>query len=1263
MPKPSNPAIIIGLGGTGQWALTYVKKNLLDTYGEVPPTVRLLSFDTTSEKTEVKVEKGEEHARVGNIQLEAGEFVYLGGNIRGICSEIKKEKRHNQISSWLQADYYLTSLDDDSFELSKGAGQRRPFGRMAVFYDLIQHPPQIIGKIEQTITDVMSKNERRQPIEIYIVCSLAGGTGSGMFIDIAHMTRKLAEKAQVPFAMRAFLVLQNAFQSVIDINLILANSFAAMREMDRFLLVFDREYPIYYAEDKAQREPLQVYRSIYNSKLFDNCYILDARRKNLPLDGTKPWLGMFPAVAECITALLDPETGDTFAQHYKNVNNRVAQNQVKLGKALYSSLGTYTYILPVEDMLETAAHRAALELLRDRLFKIVEDPRTGARRITIESQRELRDVPLEAMKVSFHSDKTPGGTPNILYFQQMMLTLEGGNLNDPQYIGDFARRGIELLSWLSPVEKDDAVNLISQSIQSIIDASLASEVVTSEIERDDTHSGADRILRDIKRFREKKLGYEDAGGRIPGELQKGIAEYALLNRRRFRRILSELMSIILNGENSDPVVAKSGKMPYVQEVLGWMIKSLDEFGGFLKRVWDYRAKSGEMSQARDDAIRTRQIMDETKDLTGFLDRLKKTATHAQEDYIAAEDYLFALEREDVLYRALVEYNDMFRDIVEDAKTQLDRWAHVLTLGGPVESKEKESGAYTLLLDRAAQIKRRRDEQQTIKVYQYLTDEEYETDLYKQMIDGKWGEVLKRFKWEIAFQHEDANIAAEMAEDGQVRYRYVWEKEHKPDFIVRCLYSDQLLYNLASYQTSASEANARFLVDKLRPYFADIRNETIADRFQKLRRAEGVAKEMLDNTGALVNFDPTKQNYLERHNFVCVNRGIQVDYFNDLGIGLKKEAPNDQDNQVIGLTNKHRCVVLSTLDLIVGQDIDPVMASRKAYLDYIGDHRLLHNFPAEVNASGFEDRITRPPISEARRLLTPSLVALLEDKDMARRYVLCRVFNMIREEVSQNDPNKTQWVLTLDRKGRRDLAYRVCLTPPSSDKPKELDAMTGFVFVKIDKDTGARYIQDVTAGVNFQVEPKSVDEAIELRQKAILNGREMVALEYNKLLEKNASLLNSSHADARAILVNGLRRFLLTDYDKYDRETRLDGLDRQKEVEGENEEEQSEDRGLKKYIEAFLDDNRDCLAVEPGNPDQEAALRNALTRLTVDLLKEKISKVKSASYSTLVRILEDYIGAKVLPMRSDPDQLTHDLGSIIHLILWDEIERLERMAAS
>ena len=127
MPEVVNPAVIIGLGGTGKWVLTYVKKNLLDTYGgEMPKTVRLLSFDTTSEKISRDGVPQEEDARVGNVQLDKqAEFVYLGGNIQQICREVRDEGRHPHIRSWLQARTYLQTADSDAFDISRGAGQKR----------------------------------------------------------------------------------------------------------------------------------------------------------------------------------------------------------------------------------------------------------------------------------------------------------------------------------------------------------------------------------------------------------------------------------------------------------------------------------------------------------------------------------------------------------------------------------------------------------------------------------------------------------------------------------------------------------------------------------------------------------------------------------------------------------------------------------------------------------------------------------------------------------------------------------------------------------------------------------------------------------------------------------------------------------------------------------------------------------------------------------------------------------------------------------
>jgi hypothetical protein len=45
----ARPAFIIGLGGTGQWVLTYLKSELMElNSGVLPSEVQLLEFDTQS---------------------------------------------------------------------------------------------------------------------------------------------------------------------------------------------------------------------------------------------------------------------------------------------------------------------------------------------------------------------------------------------------------------------------------------------------------------------------------------------------------------------------------------------------------------------------------------------------------------------------------------------------------------------------------------------------------------------------------------------------------------------------------------------------------------------------------------------------------------------------------------------------------------------------------------------------------------------------------------------------------------------------------------------------------------------------------------------------------------------------------------------------------------------------------------------------------------------------------------------------------------
>jgi hypothetical protein len=1238
MAKVANPAIVIGLGGTGQWVLTYLKKNLLDTYSGVPDTVELLSFDTTSEQTEASVtaekdaeQSSEERAQVGNVSLEEGEFIYLGGNIRRICEEIRDEDKHDHIGSWLQAKQYLSAFDDDAYEISKGAGQRRPFGRMAVFYDLSTGSPKITGKLTQAINDVMTANQRQQPIEFYIVTSIAGGTGSGMFIDMAHIARKMAEEAGVAFAIRGFIVLPNTFEPVIKVSNIEPNAFAAMRELDRFMLVFDRDYPIYYSENK--REPLSLYHSIYKSKLFDSCHLVDAVRPNLTLRNVPPTQGVFPAVAECMTAFLDPETGNTFFQHYKNIGNEIAKAQAETGKAVYSSVGTYTYILPVEDMIDRNTYKAAIELLRDHLLKIEQDPVDKKLRVSSTGNTETNQPPREEAKSFLQAEKSRMGLQNLHFNQQVALLLESGRMKEQDFIADIANAGIEMLNWVLPSVEDEVISDVSNSIQAIFETSFVAEVPNSKVYGDGTPEGAGRIKTKIKRMREEMLGREDASGnRTQGELQKGLLEFQTRNVNRFRKLLTEKIEDILNGITDDPMKGKVGKLPYARDFAGWLVQAFDEFIAFMRAVRKERADRGELSWAREDALTTKQIMDDTRNLTGVLDRLKGTAMNAQNEYIAAENYLLELERQEALYESVLSTAEALKAVASEVKAQCDQWINVLALGGPIEGDERdrEIGVYHKLLHEQGELQRRREEQSRIKVYKYLSgpgsaarpenDYKYEDQLYSRLIAEKWPNILRRFSWEF--------------------------EEIGGGLYLHCKHGDEELAAERGRRKLATDINTRLLLKKIRPYFHDVRNETIADRMEYLFTAQQSAKNLLDNSGPMINYAANEQKMSEKRNFVCVNRGVQVRYFDDLATALRQSAPNDKDNQVIGLTNKHRCIVLSTADLLTGKDTAPYRSAKKSYKEYRSNRKMLHNFPAEVHASEFEQRLPQPPLYEGVRLLDPTMVALLEDQDMVRRFVLSLVYGLIREEEVEGGSGQNHYVLRLDRRNRRDPTALVRLTRPAT-KPQILDAMKTFVYPKVTPESDKREIWDVTPGSAIRVEPSRIDETLEVREESVLSGREVIVDDFQETLQEIDDVLTD---EGQNILPSAFRLFLA------ENERAL----RRSESVPQTEEEKDDDP-ISQALEQFLDDNDDCYERSFRSEVQEEFL-SVLNRYRGGKNFDSISK------RSLARRFERYINEQpderdrrkglVQQLKNSEDQFDQDLGAIMHLILWDEIERLE-----
>ena len=330
------PALVIGIGGTGQWVLTYLKKDLVETYGKIPKGLKLRAFDTVkTSRTQAGGQAGKEgqdrveERTVGGVKLEPGEYIHLGDYVRDYVRDIAQDdenQRYPHLRSWFQAKYYLDNLPDQQFNLDEGAGQFRQFGRLALFHDLKAVTMSLVfNQLMDTIQEIQ-RETNTQNLYVFVVGSLAGGTGAGMFVDVAHLVRQIAkEQAHMQVNVRGFLVLPDAFGALPGASSVKrgmkARSFAAMRENKRFSVNFDWDlgYPMPYVAPTSGRAGDPVLLGSIKGQLFDHLYYIDGHRKNFPLYAIPLENGVAPTIADMISAVLDESSSGSFEEHTRNL--------------------------------------------------------------------------------------------------------------------------------------------------------------------------------------------------------------------------------------------------------------------------------------------------------------------------------------------------------------------------------------------------------------------------------------------------------------------------------------------------------------------------------------------------------------------------------------------------------------------------------------------------------------------------------------------------------------------------------------------------------------------------------------------------------------------------------------------------------------------------------------------------------------------------------------------------------------------------------
>ena len=240
------PTLYIGLGGTGRDVLLRLRKRWFHEHGpRRPPFVRYLMVDMG---TPCSWPRGTRQEDYESVRPEPGEWVNCeipANQFYAVFDGLAKT-RDERFAGWLKPElqFYGAAC------MASGSGTHRQLGRLAFMLRYDELRERIEVQLRQMLEDVLrlhldvppSTHVQTGEIEVVIVTSLAGGAGSGMFLDTAYLVQDILRSSPVfrGLARRqvtVIAVLPAAFQALLDAGQyrkLQQNAYAALLEMEHY---------------------------------------------------------------------------------------------------------------------------------------------------------------------------------------------------------------------------------------------------------------------------------------------------------------------------------------------------------------------------------------------------------------------------------------------------------------------------------------------------------------------------------------------------------------------------------------------------------------------------------------------------------------------------------------------------------------------------------------------------------------------------------------------------------------------------------------------------------------------------------------------------------------------------------------------------------------------------------------------------------------------------------------------------------------------
>ncbi|MCK4303714.1 MAG: hypothetical protein KAY24_05710 [Candidatus Eisenbacteria sp.] len=372
--------VVIGLGGAGQQIALRTKRLFLDAYGILPPCVKLFCLDTDVVDIRLRSAISDQE-----YKFDPQEFLHL--KVDDPTAYIKADPT---VQKW-----YVKPTPTGA--INNGAGAIRQAGRLAFFKHInvivTRFRELVVQLNRQQLHDDMAMAKSRlaattdfelseKDTAIYICGSLAGGTGSGSFLDTAILLRHLQQNVLI----HGFFLLHWVYRNKPFAHRTPGNTYAALAELDNLQsIMFGAKGFIPYST-RYGSETVAVTKAPY-----DIVHLLDGRNEiGQNIDGVE---NLTDTVANAIFLSMSSMSypADSAVDNLLKAINATNPSLWGGRYPRYSSIGVSSIHYPATELHRLHAAENALELCRTALNQLESKDESGTGQTATVSEQDIRD--------------------------------------------------------------------------------------------------------------------------------------------------------------------------------------------------------------------------------------------------------------------------------------------------------------------------------------------------------------------------------------------------------------------------------------------------------------------------------------------------------------------------------------------------------------------------------------------------------------------------------------------------------------------------------------------------------------------------------------------------------------------------------------------------------------------------------------------------------------------------------------------------------